>query len=124
MGILDLTKGENTEIKLTFRVLVGFVVILIVAYGAMFLTFQTKAEASHQNDKINLKIDGLTKEVRVGSAYQAITFYQQKVDRMERDGANPVDIKAEKKRLGIAGSYRDCLVDEKPNCELIRQQMK
>ncbi len=122
--ILDITKGENMEIKMTPRILIALVVILIMAYGAMFLTFVTKAEANEQNQKITLQLNGLTKEVRVGAAYQAIAYYEQKLDRMERNGANTHDIADEEKSLELSENYRDCLVNEKPNCDLIRQQIK
>jgi len=120
MKKLDISKGADTPITLSLKVLVSLVVILITAYGAMFTTFVTKAQAAD----ITSKIDSLTKEVRVSSAYARVGYYQQNVGRMKSNGDSQGVIEQEERRLKLSVEYRDCLLNEKPNCELIAEQIK
>jgi len=120
MKKLDLSKGTDTPITISLKVLVSLVVILISAYGAMFTTFVTKAQAAD----ITNKIDSLTKEVRVSSAYARVGYYEQSVGRMKSAGAASDVVQQEEKRLKLSLAYRDCLLNEKPNCQLIAEQIK
>ena len=119
------------EIIASHKVTLGTVIVCVLIFIWIGDTFVTKTEAADYNSQVTAQISdnttlltALTKEIRVGAAYDRVDTLEVKVYAMRRDDADPALLEDEEKRLGRATAYRDCLLDNKPNCELLAKQIK
>ena len=117
------------------KITIGTVIVCGLAFlwlrGWMGDTFFTRVEAAEHNRQVTAEISdntemlgALTKEIRVNAAYGWVGTLEAKVYAMKRDGVGDELLEAEKSRLGRATDYRDCLMDNAPNCELLAKQIK
>lgn len=121
------------------KISIGALVIALFAvyylYGWLGANFVTKVEAAQYNHQVTEKVEEVTaqlagntqilndlvKTVEVGGAFDWVESSDAKVYRMENGGASAMTLRDAKKELTRATKYRDCLLNNQPNCKLLKR---
>ena len=129
---LDLTKPVHKAVTIP----VAWIAAVFIAgwFGKPWIAevvgLQTVEAAEVVNQKIDLvstNLNALTTEIRIDRAFvMERVIKEDLVHHLERPEDNPqyrADIRALEDRVKLAGDYKRCLMDERPNCNTMKDQL-
>jgi len=145
--VLSYSEIKNHPIKVTFGLLgVIFVAGVMAkpwAVEQISVDFFTKAEAANHVQAVNKRLDtvesqlvrnssainGLSTEVRVSAAFQMKRGIQDDLDKHNTHKPTPTTERWRETqrhlegRLRLANEYKDCVLKENKNCDLLQRQL-
>ena len=105
-----------------------------LVFEDLALEFVTKAYADEQISNLEIKVNDLSEkfdghivEFRVTNAFALEQGFKADLDRhnaMDTDTpGRSTDISAVSRKLDLATQYKNCLLAERPNCDVIQKQV-
>ena len=126
MGVITWDKVKQQQLSIGVLIVLGAAVIWF--YTWLGATFVTKVEASEYNTQISAQVAGntrllndLTTEFHITAALQQVEALDAKLDRKKAAGVDTETLKELGKDLANAVEYKNCLMDNKPNCALLKR---
>ena len=118
---IDITKGENTVIKITPRVMIISIAAIIAMYGWLFMTFLTKAEAGEITTLLSAHITEATLyriDLDIDNNQDKLWLLHERMNEVENGSTSERRQKADEyeRRIDDLKSAKLCLQRGESNC--------
>jgi hypothetical protein len=122
--VVDVSKGADTVIKITPRIIALIIIATIGFYSWLFITFFTKAEAS----EITAQLSAHITEVTLYRVELDIDNIEDKLfdlrERMNEPNGNTVERRKKanefERRIARLKEQKECIYSGKQNCNLTK----
>jgi len=114
---------------ITFGLLAATVVFILGVVGWANINFVSRAEAEENNKTLTEKIDAIGTQVNVSTAFQMERGFQEDLNKHNEEKPVPItsrwletqrDLTAKR---NLASRYKDCVLAESKNCDLMQKQL-
>ena len=126
---MDEYEMKAKELLFHPKTVVTLITMLFGAYVWMFTTFVSASDFEKHIIKFDTAVKDLKMQIEVPAAFAMERGFKEDLRRHKEQKPSPVtrtwtdEYEDLEDKLGLATGYKDCLVNEQKNCDLLQKQL-